>query len=70
MNLHIAQEFKIGFIPILRKHIYVAKCKWSRFTKSDIYPIREKARSVNGSCLFYLKWVKLITYKLKKTIKH
>ncbi len=27
------------------KNIYVAKCKWKRFNKSDRYPIRENAWS-------------------------
>ncbi len=29
------------FISVLQRHIFVAKCKWKRFNKSDRYPIRE-----------------------------
>ncbi len=32
-----------GIERILRRHIYVTKCKWKRFNKSDRYPIRENA---------------------------
>jgi len=39
-NLHIAQELMINFALVLRRHIYVAKCKWSNFNKTDSYPIR------------------------------
>ncbi len=36
---------KNGFIPVLQRHIYVAKCKWKHLNKSDRYPIRENAQS-------------------------
>ncbi len=32
----MARELKNGLISVLRRHIYVAKCKWKRFNKSDI----------------------------------
>jgi len=39
LNLQMALELLIGFIFALRRHIYVGKCKWNRFNKSDSYPI-------------------------------
>ncbi len=33
---YIVRELKIGFISILRRHINVAKCKWSRFNKYQL----------------------------------
>ncbi len=29
-------KLKIRFKSVLRRHIYVAKCKWKRFNKSNI----------------------------------
>ncbi len=39
----MVRELKNGFISVLQRHIYVAKCKWNRFNKTDRYPIRENA---------------------------
>jgi len=36
---YIPRELTIGVISILQKHIYVTRCKWNRFDKSDSYPI-------------------------------
>ncbi len=48
LNLYMALELKNGCISVLQRHIYVAKCKWKRFNKSDRYPIREHAWSDQG----------------------
>ncbi len=42
LNLHMARELKNGFISVLQRHIYVAKCKWKSFNKSDRYPIDQR----------------------------
>jgi len=42
-NKSITQEVKIGFISVLQKHIYVARCKWNPF----MWP------GVNGISTYY-----------------
>jgi len=37
--IYIAWELKIRLISVLQKHIYVCRCKWNHFDKSDSYPI-------------------------------
>ncbi len=45
VDLHTVRELKIGFISILRRHIYVAKCKWNHFNKLDRYSITKNTLS-------------------------
>ena len=69
LNMHIAQEFKIGFISVLQKHIYVTRCvycKWNRFDKSDSYPIWENAWSSHRTYApvywFLLRKISMLTW--------
>jgi len=40
-----AKTYSHHCISVLQKHIYVTRCKWNRFDKSDSHPIWENAWS-------------------------